>query len=101
MRGAAVTQLSRHGQLAREYWQTYRPQALEELGSPEQQEEFFHALDMRVGERIGELTKELLEQVSTGQRATARRAVRAQAQELVYAEEIYLEKEPGTEHREM
>lgn len=96
-----MTQLRGHGRLAREYWQTYRPQALAELGSPEQQEEFFRALEMRVGERIAELTDDLLAEVPTGQRGAARRAVRAQAQEMVYAEEIYLEKEPGTEHREM
>ncbi|MFJ2566583.1 hypothetical protein ACIO02_27240 [Streptomyces sp. NPDC087568] len=96
-----MTQLSRHGRMAQEYWQTYRPRALTELGSPQQQEEFFHVLDMRVTEKIGELTNELLQQVPTGQRAAARRAVRSQAQELVYAEEVFLDKEPGTEHREM
>jgi hypothetical protein len=96
-----VTQLSRHGQTAREFWQTYRPQALEGLGSSEQQEEFFQALDLRVTEKIGELTTELLQKLPVGERAAARRATRSQAQELVYAEEIWLEKEPGTEHREM
>jgi hypothetical protein len=101
MRGIAVTQLSRHGKLAREYWETYRPQALEGLGSPRQQEEFFHALDLRVTEKIGELTHELLQELPSGKRVTARRAVRSRAQELVYAEEIFLEKEQGTEHREM
>ncbi|MFF2572695.1 hypothetical protein [Streptomyces sp. NPDC058084] len=96
-----MTQLSRHGQTAREYWETYRPQALEALGSPERQEDHFRALDLRVTERIGELTTELLQQLPMSQRAAARRATRSQAQELVYAEEIWLEKEPGTEHREM
>lgn len=96
-----MTQLSRHGKLAQEYWQTYRPQALEQLGSPQEQEEFFHALDLRVTEKIGELTHDLLQQLPAGRRTTARTAVRSQAQELVYAEEIWLEKEPGTEHREM
>jgi hypothetical protein len=96
-----VTQLSRHGRTAREYWQTYRPQALEELGSPEQQEEFFQALDLRVTEEIGTRAGELLQRLPIEQRAAARRATRSQAQELVYAEEIWLEKEPGTEHREM
>ncbi|GAA0925003.1 hypothetical protein [Streptomyces thermoalcalitolerans] len=96
-----MTQLSRHGRLAQQYWQTYRPQALQELGPPERQQEFFHALDLRVTEKIGTLTQELLQQVPAGQRAAARRTVRAQAQEIVYAEEIFLEKEPGTEHREM
>lgn len=96
-----MAQLSRHGQVAREYWETYRPQALEALGSPEQQEEYFLELDLRVTERIGELTTELLQKLPMEQRAAARRATRSQAQELVYAEEIWLEKEAGTEHREM
>lgn len=96
-----MTQLSRHGKTAREYWQTYRPQALEGLGSPEQQEVYFLELDRRVRERIGELATELLQKLPMEQRAAARRATRSQAQELVYAEEIWLEKEPGTEHREM
>ncbi|MGW3199994.1 hypothetical protein ACWDBD_36615 [Streptomyces sp. NPDC001118] len=96
-----MTQLSRHGKLARQYWETYRPQALAELGTEEQQAEFFHALDLRVTEKIGTLTQDLLQQLPAGQRATARRATRSRAQEMVYAEEIWLEKEPGTEHREM
>lgn len=96
-----MAQLSRHGKVALEYWQTYRPQALAELGDRQERERFFRALDLRVGERIGELTHELLQQVPAGQRGPARAAVRAQATELVYAEEIYLDKEPGTEHREM
>jgi hypothetical protein len=66
-----VTQLSRHGRLAQQYWQTYRPQALQELGPPERQQEFFHALDLRVTEKIGTLTQELLQQVPAGQRAAA------------------------------
>ncbi|MGW5124529.1 hypothetical protein ACWEQ7_10830 [Streptomyces sp. NPDC004069] len=93
--------MSRHGKLALEYWRTYRPQALEGLGSPQQQEEFFHVLDLRVTEKIGETTNELLQRMPMGERAMARRAVRSQAQELVYADEIFLPKEPGTEHREM
>ncbi|MFI0901857.1 hypothetical protein [Streptomyces sp. NPDC020983] len=101
MRRTAVTQLSRHGKTAREYWETYRPQALAELGSPEQQAAYFLELDLRVTEEIGRLTTELLQQLPVGERAAARQATRSQAQELVYAEEIWLEKEPGTEHREM
>ncbi|MEU8828817.1 hypothetical protein [Streptomyces sp. NPDC048636] len=96
-----MTQLSRHGKVAREYWETYRPQALESLGSPARQEEFFQELDLRVTEKIGTLTTELLQKLPMEQRAAARRATRSQAQELVYAEEIWLEKEPGAEHREM
>ena len=96
-----MTQLGRHGKTAREYWQTYRPQALEALGSPEQQEEFFQALDLRVTEEIGQRATELLQKLPMEQRGAARRATKSQAQELVYAEEIWLEKEPGTEHREM
>ncbi|WP_406511008.1 hypothetical protein [Streptomyces sp. NBC_00212] len=96
-----MTQLSRHGQTAREYWQTYRPQALEALGSPERQEAYFQELDLRVTEQIGTLATELLQKLPMEQRGAARRATRSQAQELVYAEEIWLEKEPGTEHREM
>lgn len=96
-----ATQLSRHGRLAREYWETYRPQALQGLGSPQQQEEYFQALDLRVTEKIGQLATELLQKLPVEQRAAARLATRSQAQELVYDEEIWLEKEPGTEHREM
>ncbi|MFF8293637.1 hypothetical protein ACF068_31135 [Streptomyces sp. NPDC016309] len=96
-----MTQLSRHGQTAREYWETYRPRALEALGSPERQAAYFQELDLRVTERIGELASELLQELPVEQRAAARRATRSRAQELVYAEEIWLEKEPGTEHREM
>ncbi|MEU9535868.1 hypothetical protein AB0D00_26615 [Streptomyces sp. NPDC048213] len=93
--------LGRHGQKAREYWETYRPQALEGLGSEEQQDEHFQELDLRVTEQIGQVTTELLQKLPVEQRAAARQATRSQAQELVYAEEIWLEKEPGTEHREM
>lgn len=96
-----MAQLSRHGKLAREYWETYRPQALEQLGSQEEQATFFQILDLRVGERISEVTHELLQQVPIEQRGAQRAMVRMQAQELVYAEEIFVEKEPGTESREM
>ncbi|MFJ8074397.1 hypothetical protein ACIQ7Q_10805 [Streptomyces sp. NPDC096176] len=96
-----MTQLSRHGKLALEYWQAYRPRALANLGSPEEQAEFFHALDLRLTERIGMLADDLLQELPSDKRATARRAVRSQAQERVYAEEVFLEKEPGTEHREI
>ncbi|MFJ5026123.1 hypothetical protein [Streptomyces goshikiensis] len=94
-------QLSRHGRLAKEYWQTYRPQGLEGLGTPEEQQAFFVRLDHRLTERIGSLAQEMLQEVPADERAMARSAVRAQAQELVYAEEVFLEKEEGTEHREM
>lgn len=93
-----MTQLSRHGRLAREYWETYRPQALAELENPAG---FFHVLDLRVTEQIGSLTTEMLERLPVAERGRARAAVRAQAQELVYAQEVFLAKEPGTEHREM
>lgn len=96
-----MTQLGRHGRTAREYWEAYRPQALEALGGPEQQDAHFQELDLRVTERIGQLTTELLRRLPMEQRAAARRSTRSQAQELVYAEEIWLEKEPGTEHREL
>ncbi|MEU3433056.1 hypothetical protein [Streptomyces sp. NPDC006863] len=96
-----MAQLSRHGRTAREFWQTYRPRALAELGSPEQQEEFFVALDLRVTERIGQTANDLLQQLPVEQRGAARRAVKSQAQELIYADLVWLEKEPGTEHREM
>ncbi|WP_420082765.1 hypothetical protein ACN6AT_37695 (plasmid) [Streptomyces sp. JL4002] len=96
-----ATQMSRHGRLAREYWETYRPQALASLGSQEDQETHFVRLDLRVGERIGELAEEMLREVPVGERAAVRKAVRMQAQELVYDQEIFLPKEPGTEHREM
>ncbi|MGW2724126.1 hypothetical protein [Streptomyces sp. NPDC001492] len=96
-----MTQLSRHGKTALEYWQTYRPTALAELGNEKQQTEFFHALDLRVTEQIGTLTQDLLQQLPADERAAARRATRSRAQEMVYAELIWLEKEPGTEHREM
>jgi hypothetical protein len=97
----ALAQMSRHGRLALEYWETYRPQALAELGSPQEQERFFLALDARVSDRISTLAGELLEQVPIQERGQARRAVRSQAQEIVYDEEVYLPKEPGTEHREL
>lgn len=93
--------INRHGRLAWEYWQTYRPQALAELGGPQEQQRFFEALGLRVLERIGALTDEMLLQVPMEQRALQRAAVRSQATELVYDEEIYLPKEPGTEHREL
>lgn len=94
-------QLSRHGRTARQYWQTYRPKALSELGDEAAQAEFFRGLDLSVSERIGTLTDELLGKVPLHQQATARSAIRAQATEVVYAERIWLPKEPGTEHLEM
>ncbi|MFB6860878.1 hypothetical protein ACFCZQ_09675 [Streptomyces virginiae] len=96
-----MTQLSRHGRVAREYWETYRPQALERLGTPEEQTAHFVRLDLRVGERIGVLAEEMLLEVPVGERAALRKVVRMQAQELVYDQEVFLPKEPGTEHREM
>ncbi|MFC8707947.1 hypothetical protein ACFUIV_38010 [Streptomyces anulatus] len=92
-----MTQLSRHGRLAKQYWETYRPQALEELGTPEEQQDHFVGLDMRVTERIGSLADQMLLDVPMRERA----AVRAQARELVYDQDMFLPKEPGTEHREM
>ncbi|MFI1652140.1 hypothetical protein ACH4XT_35145 [Streptomyces avidinii] len=93
--------MSRHGRVAREYWETYRPQALEQLGTPEEQNAHFVRLDLRVGERIGELAEEMLQEVPVGERSVFRKAVRMQAQEIVYDQEVFLPKEPGTEHREM
>ncbi|MER7316496.1 MULTISPECIES: hypothetical protein [Streptomyces] len=93
--------MSRHGRLAREYWETYRPQALERLGTPDEQQSHFVRLDLRLTEQIGTLTQQLLQEVPLEQRASARNAVRAQARELVYDQEVFLPKEPGTEHREM
>lgn len=49
-----MAQLSRHGRLARSYWETYRPQALEQLGTPEEREAHFVRLDLRVGRRSGQ-----------------------------------------------
>jgi hypothetical protein len=92
---------NQHGRVAREYWETYRPSALADLGSPQEQQEFFTGLGMRVLEAIGQTADDLLLQLPAEERAQARPAVRAQAQELVYAEQIYLPKEAGTEHREM
>ncbi|MEV0780518.1 hypothetical protein [Streptomyces sp. NPDC050428] len=94
-------QMNRHGKLAREYWETYRPQALAELGSPQEQTEYFYVLGMRVAEEIGQTADTMLLKYPADQRAQYRPAVRAQAQELAYAERIYLPKEPGTESREM
>jgi hypothetical protein len=93
--------LGQHGRAAQEYWQLYRPKALAELGSPQEQETYFHALDLRVMERIADETETLLAQVPMENRAGQRQAIRMQAKEIVYNQEIYLEKEPGTEHREM
>lgn len=93
--------INRHGRLAWEYWQTYRPHALAELGDTADQERFFQALGLRVLERIGETADELLLQVPREQRGPQRAAVRMQAAELVYDQEVYLPKEPGTEHREL
>lgn len=90
--------MSRHGKLAWEYWETYRPQALAELSDPQSH---FAALDLRVSEQIGALTDEMLAKLPINKRGQARQEIRAQAREIVYAEEIWLEKEPGTEHREM
>lgn len=92
---------NRHGLLAQEYWETYRPAALAELGSAQEQGEFFRGLGMRVMEEIGQTADDLLLQLPAEQRAAARANVKAQAEEMVYAEQIWLPKEPGTEHREM
>lgn len=96
-----MDQLSRHGRVAREYWETYRPQALEDLGSVAEQNRYFQELDSRVVEMIGTLAQTMLQEVPLSERGAARPAVRQQAQEIVYAQEIYLPKELGTEHREI
>ncbi|MGC5401717.1 hypothetical protein ACPXCP_39010 [Streptomyces sp. DT20] len=96
-----MTQLSRHGRLAKEYWETYRPRALEGLGTPEEQETYFVRMDLRLTEQIGSVAQQMLQEVPGDERAAARKAVRAQAQELIYDQEVFLPKEPGTEHREM
>jgi hypothetical protein len=90
--------LNRHGLVAQEYWETYRPTALAELENPE---EFFQGLGMRVAARIGEVAEQMLAELPIEEQATQRQAVRGQVQEMVYDQEIYLPKEPGTEHREM
>lgn len=101
-KGITMTQqLSRHGRTAMQYWQIYRPRALQQLGDQEAQAAFFRALDLSVTEQIGTLTDELLSLIPPQQRPTARTATRAQATEIVYAERIWLPKEPGTEHLEM
>lgn len=92
--------MNRHEQTAREYWTLYRPQALAAMDQ-EEAEEFFRRLGVEVMEEIGQTAEDLLAQVPMDQRAGLRRAVRHQATEIVYAERIYLPKEPGTEHHEM
>lgn len=93
-----MTQMSRHGRLAREYWETYRPQALAELEDPET---FFQALDQRVTEQISNVANELVQKIPVAERGRVWMAIQAQAREQVYDEEIWLPKEPGTEHREL
>lgn len=93
--------LSRHGRLAQTYWETYRPTALAALGPEQEQEAYFLELDGRIQARIGDLTEEMLAPLPDHEWVRARAAVRAQAQEVVYEELVFLEKEPGTEHREM
>jgi len=93
--------MNRHGKAAQEYWATYRPRALSELGSEAEQSDFFTGLGLRVMSRKGEVKEELLNQIPIEQRGAARAVVDAQAQELVYAELVYLDKEPGTEDREI
>jgi hypothetical protein len=100
--GITMTQqLSQHGHTAMQYWQTYRPKALKQLGDPAAQATYFYVLDLSVMEQIGTLTDELMGRLPLEQRATARSSMRAQATEIVYAERIWLPKEPGTEHLEM
>lgn len=93
--------INRHGKLAWEYWRTYRPHALSDLGEQADQERYFEELGVRVLERIGEVSQDLLEQIPSQDRPLQRTVVRQQATELVYADEVYLAKEPGTEHREL
>ena len=74
-------QLDRHGRVALEYWRTYRPQALAELGDPQQQEAFFYRLGLRVTEQIGQLADQMLGQIPAAERAGARPAVRSSSAE--------------------
>ncbi len=63
-----TTQLSRHGR--------WRGRALERLGTTKEQPGHFVRLDLRVGERIGELAEEMLQEVPVGERPAVRKVVR-------------------------
>jgi hypothetical protein len=93
--------MNRHGKAAQEYWATYRPRALSELGDEQAQSEFFTGLGLRVMVQIGETKEAMLAQIPLEQRSAVRTAVASQAQELVYENLVYLDKEPGTEAREI
>ena len=91
-------------QLAERYWRTYRPSALARI--PEQERApFFEAIGQETHQLAEDLTWQILDQASTGQDpetiAARGQMARLRAEEQALNELVYLEKEPGTEDREM
>jgi hypothetical protein len=83
-------------QTAARYWWTYRPSALAQI--PEQDREEFFA---RVGQEAADLAEELTWQIKDESPRLTDAAARLRAEDEALRELIYLEKEPGTQDREM
>jgi len=97
--------VNEYGRAAKTYWETYRPLALAELPAPEA---FFTDLGDQAQEMETSLWLELQEQAQQEAQTEEYEELlglsnmaRLQAKERVRAEMIYLEKEPGTESREL
>ncbi|MFJ8301246.1 hypothetical protein ACIQ9R_35845 [Streptomyces sp. NPDC094447] len=95
-----------YGERAKAYWQTYRPTALAAI--PETDRD---ALFTRIGEavetEIGETYMDLVpdpepgEEVETSERAGQIGMAKLMAREAAMDQFVYLEKEPGTETKDM
>lgn len=94
-----------YASLAERYWRTYRPSAYARI-APQERAGFFQDLARQVAELVEILAEDNLRVASRPidrPEQTARRAAmaRLRAEEEALRELVYLDKEPGTEDREM
>lgn len=95
-----------YGERAKAYWETYRPTALAEIPETER-EAFFTRIGEEVETEIGETFLDLVpdpepgEELDAAERNGLIQMAKLRAREAAMAELVYLDKEPGTEMKDL
>lgn len=95
-----------YGERAQAYWETYRPTALAAIPENER-EAFFTRIGEAVETEIGETFQDLVPDPEPGEELDAQerygliQMAKLRAREMAMHELVYVEKEPGTEDKDM
>lgn len=97
--------MNEYGIKALRYWEVYRPQALQRIGSPEAIEVYFTNLGLQIQQRSAQLKLAMASQAPISEDYDEQvgylNQAHTSATEQALAELAYLEPEPGREHLEM